>query len=199
MNQHMDQTEENAPAAKKIALINGLIWGVINIAILLLTYYAMPQLLANYAYGVVLMLIALGLAIYFVLDIRKKIGGYWSFRFALSNIFILFFSQYLLYTLFTVAFPKWIEPAYADHVREIRLNAVTEIAERFGGGNQEQIDLMIEEAEKAVEKELNPTMMDFLQALAISVIMYFIGALIFAAIFKRNRPVFAPISNEDDE
>lgn len=193
-NLYTDHAEETVPNAKRIALINGLIWGFVNIVLLLLVYYAMPDLLGNYAYGVVLMLIGLGLAVYFTLDIRKKIGGFWSFRFALSHIFILFFVQYLVFALFTTAFPKWIEPAYADHVREIRLNSVTEVAERFGGGNQEQIDMMIEEAEKAIEKELNPTLTDFLQTLAISVIMYFIGALIFAAIFKREKPVFAPVN-----
>lgn len=191
---YTDHAAEPVPNAKRIALINGLIWGFINIVLLLLAYYAMPQLLGNYAYGVVLLLVGLGLGVYFTLDIRSKIGGFWSFRYALSHIFILFFVQYLLFSLFTTAFPKWIEPDYANLVREIRLNSVTEVAERFGGGNQEQIDLMIEEAEKAIEKELNPTLADFLQTLAISVIMYFIGALIFAAIFKREKPVFAPIT-----
>ena len=88
----MEQTNytETMPVnAKKIAFINGLIWAVINIFILLAVYYAMPNLLGNMAFAVVTFVISLGLAIYFVLDLRKKIGGYWSFREALSNIFIM--------------------------------------------------------------------------------------------------------------
>lgn len=196
----MEQTNytETMPVnAKKIAFINGLIWAVINIFILLAVYYAMPNLLGNMAFAVVTFVISLGLAIYFVLDLRKKIGGYWSFREALSNIFIMFFVQHLVYTLFVLAFGKFIEPSYAHHMREITLNTSVEMAETFGGGNQEVIDQMIEEAEKSVEKQLNPSFSDFSLALGIAVIMYFVGALIFAAIFKRERPMFAAVREDE--
>lgn len=197
MNQHTQETE-NAPVnAKKVALTSGLIWAAISIFILLATYYAMPSLLDNYTYGILVFLISIGLGIYFTLDLRKKIGGYWSFKEALSNIFIMFFVQYMVYTLFVLAYGKWVEPAYVDHMREVSLNASTEMAERFGGGNQEVIDQMIAETEKQVEKSLNPSIADFAQSAGIAVILYFIGALIFAAIFKRERPVFAPVSDED--
>ncbi len=197
MNQHTQETE-NAPVnAKKMALISGLIWAAISTFILLATYYGMPSLLGNYTYNILVFLISIGLGIYFTLDLRKKIGGYWSFKEALSNIFVMFFVQYLVYTLFVLAFGKWIEPAYVDHMREVSLNASTEMAERFGGGNQEVIDQMIAETEKGVEKSLNPSIADFAQSTGIAVILYFIGALIFAAIFKRERPVFAPVSDED--
>lgn len=199
----MEQTYYSEPLAvnaKKIALINGLIWAGISVFILLASFYAMPNLLGNMAFGVVSFLISLGLAIYFVLDLRKKVGGYWTFREALSHIFIMFIVQHVVYTLFVLAFGKFIEPAYADHMREVTLNASVEMAEAFGGGNQEVIDQMIEEAEKSVEKQLNPSVSDFSLALGIAVIMYFIGALIFAAIFKRERPMFAAVrENEQDE
>jgi hypothetical protein len=192
-----NETEHEAVNPKKVALMNGVIMAVINIFIFLITYYAMPDILGNYAFGIGLLLVSIGLAVYFTLDLRKKIGGYWSFREALSNIFILFIVQYLIYTLFVMAFGKFIEPAYIDKMREISLNATVEVAERFGGGNQEAIDQMIAEAEKSIEKSLNPTFMEFLQSAGISMIMYFVGALIFAAIFKRERPVFATVSDEE--
>ena len=94
MNQQIHQTEDGSVNIRKSAATNGLIWAFINIVIFLLTYYAAPQLLGNMSYGILIFLISIGLAVYFVLDLRKKIGGYWSFREALSSIFVLFFVQY---------------------------------------------------------------------------------------------------------
>ena len=187
-------TEEKVNA-KKIAINNALIWTVINVVIFLLVYYASPQLMANPAFGFITIAIGIGLAIYFTLDLRKKIGGYWSFREALGNIFLMFFVQVVVYTLFTTAFAKWIEPEYANMMREATLNATTQMAEAFSS-DQEVIDKMIEEAEKSIEKQINPGPMDLVKGIAIASIFYFIGALIFAAIFKRERPVFAPVDEE---
>lgn len=191
-------SEAIAPNAKKIAVNNALIWAVINIIIFLLIYYAAPSLMGNFAYGLIQLAIGIGLAIYFTIDLRKKIGGYWSFREALSNIFIMFIVQVVVVTLFTTAFAKWIEPSYADTMREITLNATTRMAETLTS-DQDQIDKIIEEAEKSIEKQVNPGFMDVVQGLAIAAIFYFIGALIFAAIFKRERPVFAPVDADEDE
>lgn len=187
-----------APNAKRVAVNNALIWAAINIIIFLLVFYAAPSLMGNFAYGLIQLAIGIGLAIYFTLDLRKKIGGYWSFREALSHIFMMFIVQVVIVTLFTTAFAKWIEPSYADTMREISLNATTRMAETFSS-DQDQIDKIIEEAEKNIEKQVNPGFMDVLQGLAIGAIFYFVGALIFAAIFKRERPVFAPVSDEDGE
>jgi hypothetical protein len=184
-------SEEKANV-RKIAITNALIWAVINIIIFLLAYYAAPTLMANPTFGFITIAIGIGLAIYFTLDLRKKIGGYWSFREALGNIFLMFFVQMVIYTAFATAFAKWIEPEYANMMRDATLNATTKMAEAFSS-DQEVIDKMIEEAEKNVEKQVNPGFMDFIQGLAIAAIFYFIGALIFAAIFKRERPVFAPV------
>src|SRR5690606_17302802 len=190
-------TEENV-SAKRVAMTNALIWAVINIIIFLLVYYASPTLMANPAFSFITIAIGIGLAVYFTIDLRKKIGGYWSFREALSNIFLMFFVQVVIYTVFTTAFAKWIEPDYANMMREVSLNAATQMAETFTS-DQEQIDKIIEEAEKSIEKQVNPSFMDFVQGLAIGAIFYFIGALIFAAIFKRERPVFAPVDEDHQE
>lgn len=188
-------TTEEKPNARRIAITNALIWAIINIIIFLLVYYAQPTLMGNFAYGIIQLAIGIGLAVYFTLDLRKKIGGYWSFREALGLIFLMFFVQVVIVTLFTTAFGKWIEPTYADTIRDISLNATTRMAETMTS-DQEQIDKIIEEAEKNIEKQVNPSIVDLVQGLAIAVIFYFVGALIFAAIFKRTPPVFAPVEEE---
>jgi len=190
--------EAIAPNAKKIAVTNALIWAAINIIIFLLIYYAAPSLMGNFAYGLIQLAIGIGLAIYFTVDLRKKIGGYWSFREALAHIFIMFIVQVVVVTLFTTAFAKWLEPSYADTMREITLNATTRMAETLTS-DQDQVDKIIEEAEKNIEKQINPGFTDVIQGLAIAAIFYFIGALIFAAIFKRERPVFRTVGDDEEQ
>lgn len=96
------ETNQQAPSGdaniKKSAISNALIWAVINIVIFLLVYYASPTSLANPGFGIVFIGIGIGLAVYFTLDLRKKIGGYWSFREALTNIFLMFFVQVVIST-----------------------------------------------------------------------------------------------------
>ena len=190
-------SKEAASDLKPAAVKNGLIWAAINIIVFLLVFYAAPSLMGNFAYGIVQFAIGIGLAIYFTLDLRKKAGGYWSFREALSGIFTTFFVQTVVLTLFTVVFAKWIEPTYADVVREITLNTTTRMAEQLSN-DQDQIDEIIEQAEQSIEKQVNPGFKDVLQGLAINAIMYFVAALIFAAIFKRERPVFQTISDNPE-
>lgn len=193
-----NQTLQAEPAvnAKSIAIKNGLIWTVINIFLFLGVYYAAPTLMASFAFGMISLLLSIGLAIYFTLDIRKKTGGYWSFKEAVSAIFVLFIVQIVIYTCFVTAFSKWIEPSYADFTRETGLNAATEMYENITT-DQEMIDQMIADTERRIEKQVNPTLGEFIQGLAIWVIVYFVFALIFAAIFKRNRPYFAPIVEDE--
>src|SRR5690554_3863472 len=107
------QSEEPV-SAKKIAVTNGFLLAAISVILFLLVYYAAPDLMGNWAYSVVQMLIGIGVAVYFTLDIRKKIGGYWSFREALSAIFVMFMIQVVVVYFFTLAFGKWIEPSYAE-------------------------------------------------------------------------------------
>src|SRR5690606_490538 len=108
---------EQPVSAKKIAVTNGFIMAAISLILFLLVYYAAPHLIGNWAYSPLQWLIGIGIAVYFTLDIRKKIGGYWSFREALSAIFVMLMIQAVVVYFFTLAFGKWIEPSYPDRVR----------------------------------------------------------------------------------
>lgn len=186
--------QENADA-RKITITNALIWTLFNIIIFLITYYAAPSLLSNATYGILSFAISIGLAIYFIKDIRAKIGGYWSFRTALKYIFLLFFVQMALTMVFSIVFGKWIEPSYTEVRLEEARNQAVERAEQMTS-DQDKVDEMIAQSEKWSKMLIDPDLKSFTVLLAISAIFYFIGALIFAAIFKRNPPIFAPIEEE---
>ena len=187
----METTLKSSPVnVKSLAVKNGLIWAAINIAIFLVIYYVKVDLMGSFAFTGIQMLVGIGLAVYFCIDMRKQIGGYWSFKEALSNIFIMFFVQALVVYFFTVIFAKFIEPDYVVQMKEITQKSATAMLEKMGL-EQEKIDEAVAKMEGDSEKQFNPGLVDMLKSLAFISIMYFIGALIFAAIFKRERPVFA--------
>lgn len=181
----METTLETSENPKKLAFTNGLIWAAINIAIFLVIYYVKADWMGNTLYQVIQFLIGLGLAIYFCMDLRKKLGGYWSFKEALGTIFIMFVTQALIVYFFTIIFGKFIEPEYAVKMEEITVNATTSMMEKMGS-SPEEIDEVLE---KSAENS-NMSGKKILTGLGGVIIMYFIGALIFAAIFKKERPMF---------
>jgi uncharacterized membrane protein YjfL (UPF0719 family) len=192
----METTLQSSPVnAKSLAVKNGLIWAAINIAIFLVIYYVKADLMGSFAFTGIQMLVGIGLAVYFCIDMRKQIGGYWSFKEALSNIFIMFFVQALVVYFFTVIFAKFIEPDYVVKMKEITQNTTTAMLEKMGM-DQEKIDEAISKMDKDLDGQFNPGLFDMLKSIAFVSIGYFIGALIFAAIFKRERPVFASAPEE---
>jgi len=187
----METASESVDNPGKLALNNALIWSVVNITIFLISYYV--ALIDSFVWNGVQTIIGIGLAIYFCMDIRKKIGGYWSFRQALSSIFLMFFIQGAIVFLFTIIFAK-IEPGYVLKMKEISMNAV-QLLEKIGM-NQDEIDKAVAASESEIEKKLNPGVPQFFIGLATIALMYFIGALIFAAIFKKDPPIFLQKTEE---
>ncbi|WP_118194909.1 DUF4199 domain-containing protein [Albibacterium indicum] len=195
----MNHTTSNGNiSATSLAVKYGLIWSAINIVVFLLVYYGMPQIMGTWKHSIIQFVVGIGLAIYFTLEIRKQIGGFWSFKEALKNIFILFIIPTVVVYFFSIIFGKWIEPEYPAKITEISLNATTEMMESMTT-DQEVIDETIAEMEKGLEKQFNPGIMDILQSIAISALIYFVGALIWAAIFKRDRPVFVAREPENED
>lgn len=182
-------SENQTNLAKSLAFKYGLIWAGINVIIFLFIYYGAPQLIGSWKQSVLQLIIGVGLAIYFTLEIRKQIGGFWTYREAISAIFVLFIIPSIILFFFSFVFGKWIEPGYYNKISEATLNTTTELMEKITT-DQELIDKTISETELALEKQLNPSFMDMVKSVGFSVLIYFIIALIWAAIFKRDRPIF---------
>lgn len=185
----MDPIAESTVNPKKLAFINGLIWAVINVAIFLITYYVKPNWIGSGFYQAFQLLLGVGLAIYFTLDIRNKVGGYWSFKEALRAIFLMFIMQALIVYAFTIIFGKIIEPDYAVKMKDIMVSNMTTMMEKIGS-SQEEIDEAIAKNEETFDNSINPGPKELFIGVAGVIVMYFIGALIFAAIFKKDPPIF---------
>ncbi|HEY0669932.1 MAG TPA: DUF4199 domain-containing protein [Sphingobacteriaceae bacterium] len=173
----------------KAATTNGITVGVISLTIGVLTYYVMPSLMGSTFYGIGVMVFLLGVYIFFTFDLRKKVGGYWSFKEALKGIFLMAVVSGLITTIGNAIFYKFIEPGAYEKISGYVVNGLSSTYESIGM-DQEKIDSTIEKVEESLKKQFNPSLADVFKGLGISILTGFIMSLIFAAIFKKERPIF---------
>jgi len=185
----METTTFNTAAVRRAAIQNGLIWGAISIVLFLVLYYIAPNLLGSWIGNSITLLVGIGLAVFFCLDLRTKAGGYWSFSQALLNIFIMFLVSTALSYFFTIIFSKYIEPEYAVKMKDMMMRNM-ESTFKSVGMESSQLDEKMSEMSAEMDKTLNPSFSQMIVGFGISATLYFIGALIFAAIFKKERPIF---------
>jgi hypothetical protein len=172
---------------KTEALKNGVIWGVISIVIFLITWYVMPDLMASYLYAGITAVIGIALAVFFCIDMRKKAGGYWSFSEALWNIFVMFLVSVLIVYTFTILFGKYVDTTYPVKMKEITMEKTADTMKSLGMDDDALAKAMTDTSER-LDKQFTPTFMQAIVGFGIASVFYFIGALIFAAIFKRKNP-----------
>ena len=172
---------------KQEALKNGAIWGAINIVIFVLTWYGMPSLMSSYGYMGITLVIGIVLAVFFCIDLRKKAGGYWSFSQALWPIVGMFLMNFTLVFVFTIVFGKFIDPTYPVKMKEMSMESQAKMMESFGM-DEAALQEAMAKAEQRIDSQFNPSFGDAVMGYGMVAIFYFIGALIFAAIFKKNNP-----------
>lgn len=172
---------------KQEALKNGLIWGGINIGIFLITWYTMPNLMGETFYSVLTSFVGIFLAVFFTLDLRKKVGGYWTFNEAIWPIFVTFLMSMTLMYVFSVVFSKYIDLDYAVKMKEMVMSSSEKMFKGLGLSGDD-FDKAMETTTQKLEEQFNPNFKQMISGYGISAIMYFIGAVIFALIFKKNNP-----------
>ncbi len=189
----MEPTLQNL---NKAAATNGLIIGILSLVIGIVTYYMFPSLLGSMWYGFGIMIVSILIYVFFTIDLRKKIGGYWNFREALKGIFLMAFVAGILYSVVNYVFYTVAEPDAYEKISGHVESGLTETLENMGM-DQDQIDGAVTKQIEGLKAQYDPTPMDFVKNLGIGILVEFIMSLIFAAIFKKEHPVFASV--EDDE
>ncbi len=181
---------------KNEALKNGLIWGAVNIVLFLVTWYVAPTLMSSYWYAGISFLIGLALAIFFCIDMRNKVGGYWTFGEALWPIFVTFVFAMGLVFVFNILFGKYIDTTYPEQMKEMVITKSEATMKSFGLSDEEAAKAL-EKTHENLEKQFTPTFSEAVMGFGIAAIMYFIGAVIFALIFRRNNP--NPFANQVED
>ena len=189
----MELTNQNL---NKEAVTNGVIVGILSVVIGIVVYYAAPSLLGSIGFGIASMVVSLGIYVFFTIDLREKIGGFWSFREALKGIFLMAFVAGLLYSVVNYAFYNFVEPQAFEKVASYMEAGTSKTLENMGM-EQEQIDEAVSKQMEGIKEQYNPTISQFFKNLAIAVLVQFVMSLIFAAIFKKEAPIYASPTEEE--
>ncbi len=175
--------------SNQLAINNGLYIGGISTILGILVYYVSPDLMGATSFGIIMMLLSLALYIFFTIDLRKKIGGFWSFREALKGIFLMSFIAGLVSIAVNFVFYKFIEPGAYEKISEIMTQNLSATYEKLGI-DQATIDKTIPAVLEKMKAQFDPSFTDVLKNLGIAVLGQFVMSLIFAAIFKKEQPIF---------
>jgi len=172
---------------KQEALKNGAIWGIINIVLFVVVWYGMPSLMSSFSFTGISIVIGIVLASFFCIDLRKKAGGYWSFSQALWPIVGMFLMNMTLVFLFTQLFAKVIDPTYPVKMKEMSMESSEKMFNSMGM-DEATTQEALAKTEERLDSQFNPTFSQGVVSYGIAAVIYFVLALIFAAIFKKNNP-----------
>ena len=175
---------------RKNAFNSGIILGAIILVLGVLTFYLITGTTSIWViFGapiVLSVLVPITLAVFFCISLRKKIGGFWTYKQAVTGIFIMFFTAYVIQAVFSdFIFAKFVEPQMIEKVDNAVLNATKTMMEK-GNTPQETIDTKVEEMQKQFDDQKNVTVGKTIQGIVIAIIFRFVFALIFAAIFRKD-------------
>ena len=179
-------------AIRKDALKKGLKLAVILLVLDILALYILAHrqciLMVFLAYLFGYLVIPIIIAVILIKGLRKKIGGYWNLRQATSGIFIIFLSAYLISSAGSFLFVKFVQPQVTLDAKNNLVNLLTGFLDKIGA-QPDKIDETVENIETQFEAIGHYSTSAVISNLLSSIIVLFITALIFAAIFKRDQPI----------
>lgn len=182
-------TEDTKKIARDHALKFGLYLGLINVFILLAIYFVNPLLLVTSPMlGFVILVVGIALDVYFTLEIRKALGGFWNFRLAFSSIFVMLFIAVIVGQVYQVTLYKVIDKGLPQKMMDASIEkARTDLANR--GVTGDALDKQMEVVKGFIPDQ--GSIKIILIGLAVVIGVSTIFALILAAIFKKEKPIFS--------
>ncbi|ASU34483.1 DUF4199 domain-containing protein [Mucilaginibacter xinganensis] len=124
----------------------------------------------------------------FCFNARKKIGGYWTFRQAVTGIFTMFIVAYLVqFIAKDIVFNRFIEPNSIQKTQTAAINAKTLLMQQRHASPKD-ITKDIDDMKKEFVQQQALSIGGILQSMVFSVLFIFLFSLIFASLFKKDSP-----------
>ena len=189
-----------AAALKKQSVIYGVILGIVSLVVGIIQVYVSINLSSLVSLTVVSVLlnfvVFISLSCYFIVQLRKLNGGYWSFSAALKNIFIMLAISTVI-SVSGMSIFNAVNPVPQEQVINNTMNLTIETMEN-SGVDDEQIDSIIAEIEKGKEQIGVFSIGTIVKGILITLLIYFVLSLLLAAVFKKEKPVFQKQDNLGD-
>ena len=171
----------------KNALKPGALLGLINIVIALLIYIIEPTLMVKWWFGLIILVLNVGLVIYFGLDFRKLNGNVLSFKSAFLYCLTIFVFAGILGTIFNIVLFNIVDVELSTLLADATVQQTEQMMRGFGA-SEDQIDESLPGLKE--DTILRFTILGQLKTFGWTLLFYLVLALIVGAIAKRKRPEF---------
>lgn len=173
---------------KEFYIKNGLIYGAITIAYLMISYSIGLDFMVGMFNTILGFVFPIGILVFIGFQVRKEFGGFVSFSDSFKSLMIVFALGAFLLMLFNHILNTAIDPDLPYKQYDIVVHNTMETLENFGTP-EEAIDETMRAFEEGRDKiHENFTIMGFIGTYMLSLVMGAIYSLIAAAITKKNNP-----------
>jgi len=168
---------------------NGLLLGIVYSVIEIFYFYYITKM-AGSAFMLISgrvvfpLLLPILAVIYFCLNSRKKIGGFWTFKQATTGIFIMLCVAYIVYTLgVSLLFNRVIEPNNIQKTEAAIVSKKTVIMKQ-SGAKQKDIDAAIADTKKDFGDDKPASLFYIIFENAMAILFLFVFAILFASMIR---------------
>lgn len=178
------------PLIYKFSLRNGLLIAGISSVLTIVFYIINPVIqYTNFIVPILTLVIFIALLVILAIDVRKKIGGYWTFGEAFISLFIMSICTVVIGLLVNFIMIK-LNPALPQAINDAVADLTSKQYEKMGV-DQTQID---EATKRFTNGEflatLQPTLFNEIKGLGLGLLIYGVIDLIIAACIKKTAPLF---------
>lgn len=199
MNQDLNAdfpTEE----IKKEGIKYGVYLGIISLVVSIVSLYVLGNAtnfkVASITTGGIGFVLMIALSSYFAVLLRRVAGGFWSFSQALKGIFTFLAISVIISSLGSAIFGL-VNPEPQQVVFDKTINFTIETMESVGA-DEDLIDKQVADLEKTRDEMRSFSIGQTLKGLGVNLIMFFVLALIYAAVLKREKPAFLRVSTDEN-
>jgi len=170
---------------KQHILKNGLILGVVYICIEIFKYIGGAEYFVNTYVGILSILIAVVVPIYYTFKFRASNEGFIDFKTAFSSCTGILLAAGFIQLVFQIFLLNIIDTEFASQLIDISINTAVSQFEAFGMSEDEIIEIV-----SAMESASSYSPMNMLKGFGYMVFGYTIFGLIVAAFTKKDKPEF---------
>ena len=164
----------------------GMLLGGVSVLLTMTIYLINVELMVEWWFGILNLLISMGLVIYLGFNFRSICGGFLSFGKAFKFSFLVMFISYLVGVVFQILLYNIIDPSLPEVMKQLTVEMTVEMMESFGTPD-EAIDAAIVGIEQSIEEGTTP--LGILKSTPWGTLFIAIFAAIASLFIKKNPPV----------
>lgn len=170
---------------KQHILKNGLTLGVVYICIEIFKYIGGAEYFVNTYVGILSILVAVIVPIYYTFKFRTSNEGFIDFRTAFSSCTGILIAAGFIQLVFQIFLLNIIDTEFASQLLDVSINTAVSQFEAFGMPEDEITEII-----SAMESASSYSPMNMLKGFGYMVVGYTIFGLIVAAFTKKDKPEF---------